>query len=153
MLSFIKPNLTTLSLPVFSRLSKKARILVLDTLFGTVLPRHHLLTCILSGQILQFATTFEQIEKISNWSGKDVLFIDRINQFSNFIQSIFIAPSSNIVINKQIPCFWLKEVTTVNIFGIIILSEQLSMFKLIGCILILGAITMLIVFNSKKSPT
>ena len=80
-----------------------------------------LLTCILSGQILQFATTFEQIEKISNWSGKDVLFIDRINQFSNFIQSIFIAPSSNIVINKQIPCFWLKEVTTVNIFGIIIL--------------------------------
>lgn len=43
-----------------------------------------------------------------------------------------------------------EPVTSV-IFGIIILSEQLSMFKLIGCVLILGAITMLIVFNSKKS--
>lgn len=41
-----------------------------------------------------------------------------------------------------------EPVTSV-IFGIVILQEQLSAAKLIGCILILSAITVLIIFNSR----
>lgn len=43
----------------------------------------------------------------------------------------------------------LEPVTSV-IFGIIILQEQLTLIKGLGCLIILGAITGLIVFNNKK---
>ena len=43
-----------------------------------------------------------------------------------------------------------EPVTSV-IFGIIILHEQLTIVKLIGCFIILSAITGLIVFNGKQT--
>lgn len=41
-----------------------------------------------------------------------------------------------------------EPVTSV-IFGIIILQEQLTIIKLIGCLIILAAITGLIIFNKR----
>ncbi len=41
-----------------------------------------------------------------------------------------------------------EPVTSV-IFGIIILQEQLTIIKLLGCLIILVAITGLIIFNNK----
>lgn len=45
-----------------------------------------------------------------------------------------------------------EPVTSV-IFGIVILNEQLTIIKLIGCVLILGAVIALIISNSKKKTT
>lgn len=76
---------------------------------------------ILSGQILQFATIGEQLEKFATWSGKNVLFIDKLKQFFSFVLSIFIAPQGKIVIIDNIPHYFLEPVETISFIGILIL--------------------------------
>ena len=81
-----------------------------------------LITMILSGQILQIFTLIDRFDFLMNFSGKSLSFMSKFKQFLYFVQSIFIAPSGNIVFSEGIPRYFLKEVNFICILGIIILS-------------------------------
>lgn len=80
-----------------------------------------LITMILSGQILQFLTFHDQMDKFMGWSGKELLFGEKLGQFLNFVKSIFIAPSAEVVMNQGVPLYHLDPVSGISILGVMIL--------------------------------
>ena len=61
------------------------------------------------------------LKDLLRFTGKGILFKDRLLQFVYFVRSIFIAPSTKIVFHKGVLCYWLNDVKYISILGIIII--------------------------------
>ena len=87
-------------------------------------------TAIISGRIYELLILKRRLTWLMGFSGKELVFSDKLLQFINFISSIFIAPISNIVVDNGFHAYRLTEVSNVNIFGIILLIIALLGFIL-----------------------
>lgn len=76
---------------------------------------------IVTGRVYEILMLKTKLTDLMRFSGKEVLFSDKIMQFINFISSIFIAPSSQIIENNGFYLYHLAETNNLNFFGIIFL--------------------------------
>ena len=84
---------------------------------------------ILSGQFAQIFTLADRVKLLSQFTGVNLGFSIRMNQFTNFIESIFLSPTSEI--SKRyfdFGTYQQVEPKTISIIGIIIFSLILISF-------------------------
>ncbi len=77
---------------------------------------------ILSGQLAQLFTLKEKIKSFSRFTGERVTLIDKINQYTNFVKSIFFAPHGYVTENTyNMVSYQLDPVKTISVLGIVII--------------------------------
>lgn len=85
---------------------------------------------IITGRVYEILMIRIKIIDLMRFSGKEILFSDKILQFINFISSMFVAPSSHIVENNGFYSYHLIEVTKINFIGVILLILSILGFVL-----------------------
>ena len=77
---------------------------------------------ILSGRVVEFLNVFEQITNLSAYTGVEVTWLNKVQQFTHFISSLFIGPLGHIIENPFGFTSWqIQPITTFSIIGIVIL--------------------------------
>jgi hypothetical protein len=77
---------------------------------------------ILSGRVVEFLNVFEQITNLSAYTGVEVTWLNKVQQFTHFISSLFIGPLGEITTNPFANLSWqIQPITTFSILGIVIL--------------------------------
>ena len=84
-----------------------------------------LFTFIISAKILIVPGLVNKYITFKEFTGQNVLFINRLKQFTNFVKSIFIAPAASVINNEA---YWLDPVKTISIIGVAILVICLISF-------------------------
>ena len=80
------------------------------------------ITVVLSGQLHLFINGKDGIHRLLGFSGKSLPLIDKLKQFLYFVQSLFIAATGKIILDKQNPpVYHLANINYISIIGIIIL--------------------------------
>lgn len=74
----------------------------------------------LSGQLVQVPFFREALSNLSTFNGK-ITFSEKLYQFTNFVKGIFVATPGEVVFSEGIPRYFLREFTSYNIIGILIL--------------------------------
>ena len=77
-----------------------------------------LIISILSGQILMIFNAYNTFKLLMIFSGKELLFIDKLKQFLYFVSSIFIAPVGNVALFYKGYQYKLINIDFISIFGI-----------------------------------
>ncbi|MBQ6494976.1 MAG: haloacid dehalogenase-like hydrolase [Bacilli bacterium] len=83
---------------------------------------------VLSGQYLQIFYYNNTFKTLLRFSGKNVLFGDRLLQFLYFVRSMFLAPATKIIFFNEVHRYWLEKVNIVSFIGIVILLLCLVSF-------------------------
>lgn len=77
---------------------------------------------ILSGRVIEFLNAYEQVINLSAYTGVEVTWLNKIQQFTHFISSLFIGPLGEITTNPFANLSWqIQPITTFSILGIVIL--------------------------------
>lgn len=77
---------------------------------------------ILSGRVIEFLNAYEQVINLSRYTGVEVTWLNKIQQFTHFISSLFIGPLGEITTNPFANLSWqIQPINTFSILGIVIL--------------------------------
>lgn len=76
---------------------------------------------VLSGQILMSFEVVDKLTLLMRFSGKGLLFVDKLKQFLYFVSSIFIAPIGKSGVSDGVYRYKLIDIDFISVFGILII--------------------------------
>lgn len=86
---------------------------------------------IIGGQFPQVLTIVEKVKSLMKYTGHQLTFMDKWNQFTHFIKGLFLAiPGKMTIIHENRPSYQLLSIETISIIGIVILFICLISFFL-----------------------
>lgn len=87
--------------------------------------------CIICGKLITLVSGFQNaFNLVTRFGGASLTFLEKFQQYSNFVFSVFLKPATMIVDRGKWYSYLLQEVSTLNIIGLVLLALAILGFAL-----------------------